>query len=375
MKILIVAHTYPPAQNGVAHVAAQLAEHLAQRGHAVTVATQHHSQRTFTQLNGVKVVSFRTTGNAVAGIRGEVRAYQDFIKNGDWDIQHHHACQIWGFDALFDWFKTQKSRKIVVTPHGFSEITNPDWQPYFAQLAALVPHIEYFTSLSGQSDEARFLQKIGAQWHVVPNGVSLAEFENPPPIVDLRTKWGIGGRFWLLNVSNHVATKSHKTLHELARRLPEIAITNLGQPIPIERWNLGKMGLMLPCYYACLYQQLRLANYFTRRDPRATVVAAYQQADLFVLPSVWEAAPLVILEAMAAGLPWVAHEVGNVGELRGGLVVQNQTQLTEAIQTLRQDAPLRQQLGAEGRAQIAHSYNLNHTTAQYCSLYEEVLKK
>jgi len=50
------------------------------------------------------------------------------------------------------------------------------------------------------------------------------------------------------------------------------------------------------------------------------------QSDLFILPSTAEGLPLVLIEAMSAGLPWVSTPVGGVpkvmGDLKGGVVLE-----------------------------------------------------
>ena len=49
--------------------------------------------------------------------------------------------------------------------------------------------------------------------------------------------------------------------------------------------------------------------------PRDQVVEAYWDADLFVFCSMVECSPLVLFEAMAAGLPFVSLDVGNAAEI------------------------------------------------------------
>ncbi len=369
MKALIVSHTFAPDFNGVAMIATQLAKSLIECGCEVTVATQYSPQRKSFEHEGATIEQFRIYGNAITGIKGEVARYQSFIENGNWDIQHHHACQIWGFDALLDWFPN-RNRKVIVTPHGFSQLDNPAWEDYFRKLVNTIPHIDAFTCLSDKIEERDFLEQNKAKViQTIPNGVVIADFEEANSSKDLRHALGVGQRFWILNVSNHVRTKGHKTLHWLAKAMPEYVVTNMGSPVAVEKYGLGKFGLKLPCYYDCQWQEKQINNYFTFQLPRHQVVAAYRQADLFVMPSEREAAPLVILEAMAAGLPWVASDVGNIRELSGGLVVNNRRELLEVTRELQNNVALKNKLAKEGRDYAKKCFNWNIVFEKYWQLY------
>jgi glycosyltransferase involved in cell wall biosynthesis len=101
-------------------------------------------------------------------------------------------------------------------------------------------------------------------------------------------------------------------------------------------------------------------------------------SDLFVLPSLWEGLPNVVLEAMAAGLPVVATAVGGTPELvidgETGLLVppRDPTALAQAALTLLNDLELARQMGENGRQRVTTQFTIQQTAAQTESLYQQL---
>jgi glycosyltransferase involved in cell wall biosynthesis len=106
--------------------------------------------------------------------------------------------------------------------------------------------------------------------------------------------------------------------------------------------------------------------------------AAFAEADVFCLPSWWEAMPLSVLEAMAAGLPVVATDVGDVARavqdgVTGFVVpVQAPEQLGKALEALLTDPELRRRMGAAGRERVSAMFSAEVTAAAVSSLYAEL---
>jgi glycosyltransferase involved in cell wall biosynthesis len=105
----------------------------------------------------------------------------------------------------------------------------------------------------------------------------------------------------------------------------------------------------------------------------------YAAADVFCLPSWWEAMPLSVLEAMAASLPVVATDVGDVARIvldgQTGFVVPKQSPelLAQALRKVLTDASMARSMGEEGRRRVVSEFSWNRTDSDLDAIYAEVL--
>jgi glycosyltransferase involved in cell wall biosynthesis len=98
------------------------------------------------------------------------------------------------------------------------------------------------------------------------------------------------------------------------------------------------------------------------------VRARYLETDIFTLASFKEGVPVVLMEAMACGIPCVATGITGIPELIeqgvSGLLVppSDVDAFTAAIERLMDDAELRQRLGTAARQQVVARYDLRDNT-------------
>jgi len=100
-----------------------------------------------------------------------------------------------------------------------------------------------------------------------------------------------------------------------------------------------------------------------------------QAMDLFVLPSLSEGLPVSVLEAMAAGRPVVATDVGGnregIVDGRTGFLVPpgDSSALASRMITLLANSDLAHGYGAEGRSRVCQHFSLERMVRAYETLY------
>ncbi len=115
---------------------------------------------------------------------------------------------------------------------------------------------------------------------------------------------------------------------------------------------------------------------FVGRVPREETLKYYQEADIFVLPSLNEGMSNAMLEALAVGLPLVTTRTGGAEELVqdgvNGLLVgfRDAKDLARALRTLALDSDLRDRMGKASRV-LAESMSWKHVAQQYVEKYQK----
>jgi glycosyltransferase involved in cell wall biosynthesis len=115
----------------------------------------------------------------------------------------------------------------------------------------------------------------------------------------------------------------------------------------------------------------------------------YAKLDLIVLTSINEGTPVVLIEAMASGRPFVAVDVGGVRDLMVGdavrvnqlevfrngiLVPRDPKSIAQAITHLLEDENRRLDMGDTGREFVRERFSKQRMTQDLESLYSRVLR-
>jgi glycosyltransferase involved in cell wall biosynthesis len=126
---------------------------------------------------------------------------------------------------------------------------------------------------------------------------------------------------------------------------------------------------------------LRLERSLRLLPPRADLAAAYADADVFALTSLWEGLPYVVLEAMAHGLPVVSTGVDGVPEAVedgvSGILVPPSAPLAvaAAVAALLEDPGRRTAMGKAGRSMVAARFGLDAMADATENVYRTLLER
>jgi glycosyltransferase involved in cell wall biosynthesis len=386
VKILITTNTFPPQKNGVAHVVEAHATGLMRLGHDVTVVTGTAPLSTDGTWNGVKVRRFDTRGDGRwirGGYSGDIRGYQDYIAAFDGDIIICHCWQIWSTDLAVQVFDRVACPKMLVS-HGVSAkvlqeyslrglVIRLGWIPYLANLRRMLAEFDHVVVLSDLVDSKSFydhqlMHRLGYRQHtVIPNGVYAKSFNSAASRAEeFRTRYGIGKKPMVLYVSNFDGRKNQKSAVKvfLAAAVPDAMLVLIGS----EMNDYARAAQGLAKNAGPRAQRIIFLEKQTVED----TVAAFCAADLFLCTSNWELQPLVLLEAMAAGKPFVCKNVGCVREFPGGIIVKNEREMVLALRTLMSDELLGPELGRRGLMSIHETYDWEKVVIQYDNLLHKI---
>jgi glycosyltransferase involved in cell wall biosynthesis len=206
---------------------------------------------------------------------------------------------------------------------------------------------------------------------VIPAGVDLTTFTPSSNRVQIRRELGFSATdrvlLFVANLGGKNPYKDFPTLQAairiLAASLPgePIKLVVIGQEGPTEEFGSARIEHRAYC-----------------SDPR-DLAKYYQSADLYVHAAIEEVFGIVLVEAMASGLPAVASRVGGIPEVishgREGLLVppRNAVALENAIRTLLSQPTRLAAMGRAARATAEIRYERTLMMDRYRNLFEEIL--
>jgi len=207
--------------------------------------------------------------------------------------------------------------------------------------------------------------------HVVPTGIPLAQFAAGNGQA-FRTAQGIPGERRVLLFVGRVAFEKNidfllRALERAVATVPDLLLVIAGEGPALA--SLRKLAAKLN-----LQKNTLFVGYL---DRRGALLDCYCAADAFVFASRTETQGLVLLEAMALGLPVISTAVMGtrdiVGPKRGALVPEdNEADFAEHMVRLMRDGDLRARLAAEGRV-FVHEWHADALARKLVVTYQDVV--
>jgi glycosyltransferase involved in cell wall biosynthesis len=295
------------------------------------------------------------------------RALADVLRAEQPDLVHAHML-ISGFLARLAARRAGIPR-IAYTSHGFHFRQPGPWPRRVATFAT-----EWlggrFTDimLTVSADDAAAARRLGIarRAEAIGNGRDPALFR-PDPAARARLRAALGTpseRVVVVIISRLARVKGYPELLAAMRALPEAELWVVGERLASDHGQD-----LAPLFAASgLGARLRMLGY--REDTPAILAAA----DIFALPSHFEGLPMVVIEAMLAGLPVIATDIPGPREqvlpgVTGLLVPRGEVApLAAALTELAADSARRAAMGEAGRARAIERYDETRVLARTLDL-------
>jgi glycosyltransferase involved in cell wall biosynthesis len=369
MHILHLYKDYYPVLGGIENHIRLLAEAQVRRQHQVTVLVTNRGRQTVEEnLNGVHVIKAGRLATVAStplspALPALLRAQQP-------DIIHLQAPYPVG--EIAQWLVSRKRPYIVSYQADINRLSQriimlaygPLFISILRQAAAVLATSPNFAAHSP------YLQRVADRVVIVPLGIDTDRF-SPRPAADVPAP---AGPLTLLYVGQ---LRHYKGVADLLHALSLI-------PLPKRPRLLLSGNGPMRAEWEALSQALNLQAHatFLGNVPEADLPAMYRSADLFVLPSTSRAESfgMVLVEAMASGLPCLTTEIasGNsyvVQDGQTGLVVapRSPEALAQALTRLIEDPALRARMGQAGRARALREFTRDTMVDRVEAVYQRVL--
>jgi len=232
-------------------------------------------------------------------------------------------------------------------------------------------------------EEALGLGSVLEKSFVIPNGMHVEDFDQTHRrFCQLSAQRDAQRQPWRLAFAGRlVPIKGLLVLLEASATL-----RNGGLPFTLDiMGNADDQEYAMQCQRKC--SELRLddvVSFVGNQDLRQS----FAEYDLLVLPSYNEGLPIVVLEAMAVGLPVVGTRVGGMAQIieepltergndRCGILVEpgNPRALARALHEVLSDSRMYHRLQSQARSRVLSHFQLEQAMSAYRKVYRQLAEK
>lgn len=388
MNILQVTNFFKPSweAGGPARVTYEISKTLASKGHKVTVYTSDGFKSRLdveknkpVDVDGIKVYYFKNLSTYFSQkLIFPILYYLPVIvrKNiKNFDIIHIHEHRTF-LAVIIHYYAKKQKIPYIIHAHGsvlpffqnqklkkaFDFIVGNKILKDASKVIALTyAEREQFIKMSIDEDKIE----------IVPNGIDFSIYENLPERGLFRSKYGIN--------------KNEKVILYLGRihRIKGVdllveAFSDLANKIEnIKLVIAGPDDGFLSTLKAQI-EHLRIGDKILFTGPLYEIdkLEAYVDADVYVLPSIYEAFPVTVLEACACGVPVIVTDRCGIADLvsgRVGFVVKyDKYILQDTIFKVLCDEKLRKEFGSIGRDVVKEEFNWIDLVGRLELIYETI---
>ncbi len=386
MRILMISDVYFPRINGVSTAIMTLRRELTRQGHEVILIAPDYGVQTGAACGGEETGIYRVRSRRVWGdpedrmmVRSAVLSLLPDLQQAGFDIVHIHT----PFVAHYAGLQLAKALKVpaVETYHTFFE-------EYLFHYVPLVPRpvMRYLARAFSRSQcaaadrlvvpsrpmlDALRAYGIHTPAEIIPTGIEMADFAGGDGAA-FRARHAIPAEQPLLLFVGRVAHEKNigfllEALAHLRRDHADamLVIAGEGPALPSLRRQAAELGLE---------HHTRFIGYL---DRKSGLLDCYRAADLFVFSSRTETQGLVLLEAMALGVPVVGLAIMGTADIlqegRGAHIAEDDPkQFAARVAHLLSQPAERERLAASARDYV-QEWTAAEMTARLARLYEHTL--
>lgn len=378
MRIAQIVCVFPPYYGGMGNVAFELSAGLIARGHDVTVYTPEfggHKSESFDFAKYIEPTLRYGNAARMPGIQKEL---------ADFDVVHLHYPFFGTANIVRRWKLKHPHKPVVVTYHMDTRAPSYKglvfaayakfWMPKVLQAADAIigSTFDYIEN----SDAKKIFLENKKKWHEIPFGVNTERFAPRPKPAQFFARYE-------LNIENPtVLFVGGMDIAHTFKGIPILlqAIKKVRESIPgIQLVLVGDGDERQSFEFLAQGMGISKCVRFIGRASNEELPVYYNMADLFVLPSIHqgEAFGMVLLEAMASGVPVLATDipgVRTVANLAGTTVERkNPVALSEAIvEYLTQPKEMQDAWKAQAREAAQSNFSWQQIVTAHETLYTSI---